>query len=539
MKNEEVQKALQALGLIADADYTLTFAETASETNVYRLSGAAGVDYMLVAAGGSPEISLQAALRRTQGIAVGVALSSDYATYTGFRKNPRSGDIDIVRLETIVAGQQGFQFSVKDDLKQGRYLQPLSQKIENVLFDVHSALRDIDGLHAPDALDEICKLLYVKIFDEENSVKSKRYEFQRAIYHSVEECSASIRGLYQRAIDDDESVFSNRIPSYSRSRGVFRDPIMLSSQAIARAVTLLEDFDISGSPVDIKGRAFQNVIGAATRSGMGQYFTPKGVIGLCVSLLKPTVRDVIADPFCGSGHFLTASLDHVRSTGNFTEKQFHDFAFSRLHGLEKSDRMVRVAMTDMRLHGDGHSNIRCVDSLLTFDRYPDLNAETFDIILTNPPFGVDLPQESIAELGPFNILDERKSRQGSVSLEIIAIDRCLSLLRPGGRMAIVLPDGILSNRSTQYVREWIEAKSVLKAIISLPVDTFSPFGANIKTSILIIRKNMVGENLLSERQVFMADIQSVGYDASGRPTPCDNFELLSSEFSRFIEKEGW
>jgi hypothetical protein len=400
MQEEEVRQVLQALDLVPKMGHTLALAETASGTNIYRVSGAAGVDYMLVATGGNAEDALQAALRQTQDISVGAALLADSTAYTGFRRNPRSGDIDVVRLEAIVAGQQGFQFSVKDESKQGRYLQPLNHKIENVLFEVHSTLRDIDGLHSPDALDEICKLIYVKIFDEENAVKSGKYEFQRAAYHSVEECAASIRNLYKRAIDDDESVFSNRIPSYSRSRGVFRDPILLSSQSIARAVTLLEDFDISGSPVDIKGRAFQNVIGAATRSGMGQYFTPKGIIGLCVDLLKPTVRDVVADPFCGSGHFLTASLDHVRSNGRFTEKQFHEFAFSRLHGLEKSDRMVRVAMTDMRLHGDGHSNIRCVDSLLPFDRYPDLNAETFDIILTNPPFGVDLPQEAIAELGP-------------------------------------------------------------------------------------------------------------------------------------------
>jgi type I restriction enzyme M protein len=115
----------------------------------------------------------------------------------------------------------------------------------------------------------------------------------------------------------------------------------------------------------------------------------------------------------------------------------------------------------------------------------------------------------------------------------------MSLLRPGGRMAIVLPDGILSNRSTQYVREWIEEKSSIKAIISLPVETFSPFGANIKTSVLILRKNMVGEKILPDHKVFMADIQSVGYDGSGRNIVCDDFDFLSNAFCEFIEKEGW
>ena len=530
------EEQLRSLGLPIDQGHRLE----PLVSDIYALHNSTGTAYLLIAIGDGLEPDLREVLANSDTVSAGVVLKTDGGVGAALRKSFRTGDIDLTAaFEPSKSIQSAFQFVSAADDAGGRRLQPLTSRLENVLFEVHSAMRDIDGLHAPDALDEICKLLYAKLFDEEHAVKFGTYRFQRALYHSAEECAASIRQLYLDAIGDDEAVFSNRIPAYRRSRGVFRDPIILSSHALAKVVSLLEEYDLSASPVDIKGRAFQNVLIPATRAGMGQYFTPKTVISLCVGLLAPTVRDVVVDPFCGSGHFLTAALDHVRSVGGYSDKQFHEFAFSRLHGLEKSDRMVRIAMTDMRLHGDGHSNIRCVDSLLPFANYADLYPDTFDIVATNPPFGVDLPKEALSELGPFNILDAFRSSASSVSLEIVAIERCLSLLRAGGRMAIVLPDGILSNRSNGHVREWVKREAAIRAIISLPIETFTPFGANIKTSVLILRKHQVGEDRSRQYNVFLADIKSIGHDASGRPTECDDFERLRSEFADFIEVEGW
>ena len=137
---------------------------------------------------------------------------------------------------------------------------------------------------------------------------------------------------------------------------------------------------------------------------MGQYFTPQEVIQLIVDVIQPVVTDLILDPFSGSGHFLTKSLDVVRAKAKKTdEKLVHEFAFNKLHGIEKSDRMVRVAMTDMRLHGDGHSNIRCTDALLDFQNYPDIRPESFDVVMTNPPFGSLLGPEAISRLGKFDL----------------------------------------------------------------------------------------------------------------------------------------
>jgi type I restriction enzyme M protein len=480
------------------------------------------------------EEALKLAISSHPTVAVGVILG-DSEKY--IRKNFRTQNYEYVsRIEPASQVTASFALSPPGAMTEPRVLKPLGSRLENILFEVHSALRDLDGLHAPDALDEVCKLLYAKVSDEEAGGRQGQYRFQRAIYLTAEECAAEIRQIYLGAVESDRVVFANRIPGYDRSRGVFREPITLSTSAIVRAVDLLQNYDISGSPVDIKGRAFQNVLIPAIRSGMGQYFTPKQVISFIVQSMKPKISDLIMDPFCGSGHFLTESLDYVREKCGLLDKKFHEFAFTRLHGIEKSDRMVRVAMTDMRLHGDGHSNIRCVDSLLPFDNYPDLHPGSFDIVMTNPPFGSDLSTEAQAQLGPFEIGHGRRS---ALPLEVVGLERCIQLLRPGGRLAIVLPDSILGNRGTTFVRTWLWEKIKLRGIISLPIETFTPFGANIKTSVLIMRKLEHGEDLDFDYPVFMAEVENVGHDASGRPIQGCELAATADAFDSFIDREGW
>lgn len=480
---------------------------------------------------GALEDVLRAAVASKPTISVGHIVAPNRTVVKSLRKSFRTGDFDHISYAYaspgLLSGAQSLKLA---DLR------PLNEKLENVLFEVHSALRDIDGLHAPEALDEICKLLYAKLFDEENTKGNAR--FQRNRYSSTEECAAEVRQLYLQAIEEDRAIFTNKIPTYERSRGVFREELLSSSPAIVRAVELLQHYSLSSSPVDIKGRAFQNVLLPAVRSGMGQYFTPKEVIEFVVGFMKPRVRDLVIDPFCGSGHFLTAAIDHVRREHKKQDKLFHEFAFTRLHGIEKSDRMVRIAMTDMRLHGDGHSNIRCTDALLPFANYPDLAQDTFDVVMTNPPFGVDLTAESLAQLGPFSL---GANKQSSVSLEIVALERCVQLLRPGGRLAIVLPDGILSNRNMAYVRDWLRHHCKLRAVFSLPVQTFSPFGANIKTSVVVARKLTAEERFHPNYgyNIFLAEVEALGYDASGRATSESDLHAVGTAFNSFLDKEGW
>jgi type I restriction enzyme M protein len=416
-----------------------------------------------------------------------------------------------------------------------RLLTLLSEKVEGVFFDIHCHFRDIDGLHADEALDELCKVLYTKLYDEEHTPKQKPYRMQRRAYGSSDECAADVRALYFEAAEYDSRVYEMKIPGYARSRGVFVSPIRLSNPALVKAVEALQSYHLGASSFDVKGRAFQKVIGPTMRSGMGQYFTPDPVVRFLCRALHPTVRELILDPFCGSGHFLTASLELVRSEHGVEDKAFHEFAFGKLHGIEKSDRMVRIAMTDMRLHGDGHSNIRCADSLLSFSNYPDLKPSSFDVILTNPPFGSILSADAIRHLGQFHLSEGRNG----VPLEILGVERSLQLLRPGGRMGVILPDGIAANRNTSHVRHWLADQGKVRGVISLPIETFVPFGASIKTCILIVRKWEAGENKEVDYPVFLGKVDNVGYDGTGKSRDGSDLIEVVEDFENFILERGW
>jgi len=414
-------------------------------------------------------------------------------------------------------------------------LLPISNKLENIFFELHSCMRDIDGLHADAALEELCKILYVKIYDEELLERQDHETLHTKRFGCCEEYAASIRQLYREAIDYDLRVFRLKIPQYERSRGVFNQPIRLSSAALTRAFQLIENFSLSKSRSDVKGRAFQQVLGRAVRAGMGQYFTPAELCEMTVGITQPHVSQLILDPFCGSGHFLSESLRFVGQATPTTSKQFHEFAFGKLHGIEKSDRMTRIAMTDMRLSGDGHSNIRCTDALLDFANYPDISPESFDVVLTNPPFGSLLGPEAISVLGRFELAQGRRN----VPLEVLGLERAIQFLRPGGRLGIVLPDNVLSADSYEYVRQWLRKKVCIRVILSLPVETFSPFGANVKTSILFARKWRSGETPDESAKVCLLKIEAVGYDAAGRLTKKSDIPKAISTACEFLKKHGW
>jgi type I restriction enzyme M protein len=387
---------------------------------------------------------------------------------------PDSGRAKLVRDLSVVAATGG---------KVG--LPPLPKRNQNILFEAHSAMRDIDGLHDDHALDELAKVLYAKIFD--------------------------LR------------VYSQRIPNYERSRGVFREAISLSDAALSRVVEVLQDYSIVDAASDIKSAAFQQVLGSAIRAGMGQYFTPDDVVRIAVEVIAPRPAELILDPFCGSGHFLTRSLEHVvRHHGATTDAYvLHQFKMFHLHGIEKSPRMVRIAMTDMLMHDDGHSNIRQTDSLLTFDNYPDLigvrdddnkDPQVFDVILTNPPFGSVMREEARRMLGRFELGRGKRS----VSLDVLALERCYQFMKPGGRMAIVLPDGNLANLAVQFVRNWLLQHMKLRGVVSLPTETFAPFGTTTKTSLCFFQKFREASDLDDDYDVAFFQLGNIGYDATGR-----------------------
>jgi len=431
-------------------------------------------------------------------------------------------------------------------VQRGTGLQPLTDQYERRLFECHSAIRDIDGLHDDEALDELAKVLYTKIYDERTTCDQAvgtPFRFQVFGASNPSEAASSIRELYEEAKSKEIEVYSKRVPGYERSRGVFKAPIRLSDNALYRVVELIQEFSLIDSAVDIKGRAFQQVLGPAIRAGMGQYFTPSPVVDLVVRIAQPSPSNLILDPFCGSGHFLTCCLDYVVQmySEQISDYNLHQFKFFHLHGIEKSDRMVRIAMTDMLLHGDGHTNIRNLDALLSFDNYPDIIAlrddgeadpAVFDLILTNPPFGSIMRAEVMEILGRFQLGHKRKS----LPLEVLGLERSFQFLKPGGRLGIILPDGLLKNKSAAFVRRWVEQVAEVKCVVSLPIETFAPFGAAVKTSLCFFRKLPRDQKARPSSSVFLAEAENLGYDATGRSRSGSEVDRIVEQFHA---KVGW
>lgn len=434
----------------------------------------------------------------------------------------------------------------KSDPSRKTGLQPITEKYGKLLVECHNVVRDIDGLHDDEALDELAKIIYVKIFDERSTIEKEEgeeFKFQTYGASNPSEAASIIRELYQDARDKEIEVYNQRIPGYERSRGVFKTPIKLSDVALFKIVEKLQEFSFIDSKTDIKGAAFQNVLGSAIRAGMGQYFTPDPAVDLAVGIMQPTASDMILDPFCGSGHFLSRCLNYVvENQGDRLDSYaLHQFKFFHLHGIEKSDRMVRIAMTDMMLHDDGHTNIRNLDSLLSFENYPDIVAlgqqekktpEVFSMILTNPPFGSIMRQEVMEMVGRFQLGNKKKS----LPLEILGLERCFQFLKPGGKLAIVLPDGLLKNKSSLFVRDWIKNVARIKAVISLPEEAFSPYGATVKTSLCVFQKYLESEKKDASHKAFLCEIENIGFDATGRKRKGSEINNAINEFHKQV---GW
>lgn len=434
----------------------------------------------------------------------------------------------------------------KSDPSRKTGLQTVTENYSRLLVECHNIVRDIDGLHDDEALDELAKIIYVKIFDERSTVEKEEgaeFNFQTYGASNPSEAASIIRELYQDARNKEIEIYNQRIPGYERSRGVFKTPIKLSDVALFKIVEKLQEFSFIDSKADIKGSAFQSVLGSAIRAGMGQYFTPDPIVDLAVGIMKPTASDMILDPFCGSGHFLSRCLDYVVHHQGMTLDAYalHQFKFFHLHGIEKSDRMVRIAMTDMMLHDDGHTNIRNLDALLSFENYPDIVAlsdsedntpEVFSMILTNPPFGSIMRQEVMEMVGRFQLGQKKKS----LPLEILGLERCFHFLKPGGKLAIVLPDGLLKNKSSIFVRNWIENVAKIKAVISLPEEAFNPYGAMVKTSLCVFQKYKNNEKKNKESKVFLCELENIGFDATGRAKSGSEISLAIQAFHNQV---GW
>ncbi|MXZ01321.1 N-6 DNA methylase, partial [Candidatus Poribacteria bacterium] len=353
-----------------------------------------------------------------------------------------------------------------------------------VLEKCHQTLWQGGRLTPTDAFDELAKILFIKIRDEKKARRDgEPYDFKIKTRENAESVANRINSLYQEAKAQDPEVFT--------------EDIEIDQSRLFSVVNHLQGISLNQTDLDVKGVAFERFLGNFFKGEIGQFFTPREVVEFMVDMVTPHHEELVLDPACGSGGFLLHAMDYIRKQASdfYTEgtpehyTHWHDFAKDRLFGIEVNDSIARVAKMNMIIHDDGHSNVISNDALVDFDtlynQHRGFGKAKFDVILTNPPFGADIKQSELPYLENYELGKGKLSRK----TEILFLERCFDFLKwETGKLAIILPDGILTNSSLQDVRDYIERHYQILAVVSLPQIAFSHYGAGVKTSILFLRK---------------------------------------------------
>lgn len=382
-----------------------------------------------------------------------------------------------------------------------------------VFKQAHDALWAGGELNPSQAFDELDKLVFCKVWDEKNTLKGYPYEFQ-VLNETPQQLKNRILALYQKGKVKDPEVFSKDID--------------LSAERIKTIVEYFQSISFLKTDLDSKGKAFETFLGTYFRGEFGQYFTPRPVVQFAVDVLPITNESKVIDTSCGSGGFLLYVLDKVRKkadtlfdTDNPTEavehyNYWHTFAEKNLFGIEINDQISRVAKMNMIIHDDGHTNVICFDGLYQIDYIATQTGnkgfapDSFDFVVTNPPFGSIAKQSekaymkineatassyydfALKEINWIDALEKAKhtiTGRENQSTEILFIEQAHKFLKAGGYLAVVIPDGILTNSSSQYVRDRIEEKYRIVAVVSLPQTAFTATGAGVKSSVLFLKKH--------------------------------------------------
>lgn len=451
---------------ISEAEFNQAIEQAFGNCN--SLSG----DYAAVIAGNTQrffDVKGYPALERIQNIIADIPVGYGKVQEWRYKRGDPDWDLKVVNRDDLIRALE----KCHDTLWQGGRLEPTT------------------------AFNELSKILFVKIRDEKQArYKGAPYDFQIKTHERPKSVADRVKGLYQEAKAQDPQVFT--------------EDIRVDDSRLFSVVNHLQGINLNATELDVKGVAFERFLGSYFKGDMGQYFTPREVVEFMVKMAAPHHEEHVLDPACGSGGFLLHAMDHILKQASefFTEgtpehyTHWHDFAEKRLFGIEVNDSIARVAKMNMIIHDDGHSNVIGNDALINFDilynQHRDFKKETFDLILTNPPFGAVVKKEESPYLDNYNLRKGKNSQK----TEILFLERCFDFLKwETGELAIILPDGILNNSSLQYVRDYIEQHFQILAVISLPQTAFSHYGAGVKPSILFLRKFSEAEYSLYQAHI--------------------------------------
>ena len=440
---------------------------------------------------------------------------------------------------------------------------------DNLLFvfkTCHNHIYGNDGMQKQPAFFELLKVIFCKIEDERNITNPLEF------YTTSEE----------RSNPDGQLTVQKRISKIfqrvKRRHGkIFdaNDEIKLTPRSLAYIVSELQRYSLLNTNIDIKGKAYEEIVGANLRGDRGEFFTPRNVMKMTVEMINPKLNERVADTSCGTGGFVVAAMTHVinqleqsfaaeigvqkKDWDANTDRAFQDklseVAGTYFFGFDINPDLVKATKMNMVMNNDGSSNILQMNSLLPPHEWSDefrtrlsealgipkssirnhRSIEFFEVIVTNPPFGSKIPIKDKSILEQFDLAhiweNDKKTGtwtmtdrlQSSVPPEILFIERCTQFLVPGGRMGIVLPDSILGSPGLGYIREWMIRNHRIVASVDLHQDTFQPHNGT-QTSVLFLQKKTQAQKdeeeksgQMADYHIFMAMVEKIGHDKRGNP----------------------
>lgn len=374
-------------------------------------------------------------------------------------------------------------------------------------------------------LEEVVKVLFCKFYiDKENIKIDSKNEIELA-------------KTYRRAFAEVKVNIPNTLGRY--------DEILLDPTSLAYVHTRLDLLTDRVLKEDPFGDAYEVFVGDSIRGQEGQFFTPQNVVSLLVSLIKPKKGEAIIDPACGSGSFLNASARWLISNGVQS-----DIVAKTIFGTDKDRYLSELASARLSLITLAQAKVYCADSLAwkpDDEKEFEINDSVgkFDIVLTNPPFGSKIVSTSdktqrTFELGHKWDFDQTANRYvktnellNSVPPQVLFIERCIKLVKPGGRLGMVVPESLISSKGYKYVVQYILDNTIIKAVIGMPEALFKTSGkggTHTKTVLLVLEKD--GKSAAERPKIFMAEAKWCGKNSRGQRIDKDDLPEILNKYNQ-------
>jgi type I restriction enzyme M protein len=423
---------------------------------------------------------------------------------------------------------------------------------DNLLFAFrrcHNYIAGTEGMQKPEAFWELLKIIFCKIEDERSGVL-QFYATPTERNDATSAIAAKMR---------IQKIFSDKVlKKYNAFFGPNDQTIILKPNVVAYIVSELQRYSLLLSPVDVKGVAYEEIVGSNLRGDRGEFFTPRNACRMAVEMIDPKPGERLLDPACGTGGFLIIAMNHAlhhievsekadwydpnSGTGEELQELYRkraEYFKECSYGLDLNPSLVRAAKMNMVMNNDGSGNLFQADSLANPHTWAKETTDkiqlgSIDVLFTNPPFGANITIDDENVLSQYDLaamwdqqedgswkirLDKNKKPvlQKSQPPEILFIERCIKFLKEGtGRMAMIIPNGILNNPALGYVREWILQNVQIIAVVDMARELFEPKN-DTQTSMVFMRRFNADERTLAiqnkiDYPIFMAVAERIGHD---------------------------